>query len=115
MSELFREWMPIDIPFLAPYLDFCAFFMIIALSIVLSAGVKESSVLNNIFTAINLATVVTVIGSGVFKGKPLILIILSCSFYIQMQHKDQDQDQQYVDNLFGIQIKLERFLSAPKL
>lgn len=60
--------LPIDVPFMASYLDFCAFFMIIALAILLSVGVKESSVLNNIFTAINLATVVTVIGSGIFKG-----------------------------------------------
>lgn len=75
MSEFFRELMPINVSFLAPYLDFCAFFMIIALAGLLSAGVKESSILNNIFTAINLATVVTVIGSGVFKGLPLIGIL----------------------------------------
>lgn len=57
-----------DVSFLAPYPDFFAFIMIILLALLLSTGVKESTILNNIFTAINLFTVVIVIASGVIKG-----------------------------------------------
>lgn len=67
MSTYFRELLPMNISFLAPYPDFFSFVVVILLSILLSVGAKESSILNNIFTTINLATVVLVIATGAFK------------------------------------------------
>lgn len=69
MSKFFYELIPMHVDFLAPYPDFFSFFVVILLSVLLSVGVKESSMLNNIFTTINVATVILVIGSGVIKGR----------------------------------------------
>lgn len=68
MSRIFKTVLPMDVSFLAQYPDMFAFLMIILLACLLSTGVKESSLLNNIFTAINLTTVVIVVASGIFKG-----------------------------------------------
>lgn len=54
---------------MASHLDFFAFTLIILVSILLSAGVKKSSMINNICTTINLATIMIVIVSGAIKGK----------------------------------------------
>lgn len=70
MSHLFQKWVPIHVSFLASYLDFFAFGLIIFVSILLSTGVKKSTMMNNIFTIINLATIATVIVAGAMKGKP---------------------------------------------
>lgn len=68
MSHFFRSIFPMNIDFLAPYPDFFSFIVVILLSILLSVGVKESSVLNNFFTMVNIATVLLVIATGIFKG-----------------------------------------------
>lgn len=67
MSTFFRELLPMNIGFLAEYPDFFSFCIVILLSLLLSAGVKESSILNNIFTMINLSIVLLVIISGIVK------------------------------------------------
>lgn len=67
MSDFFLHLMPMHVSFLAKYPDFFSFIVVILVSILLSAGVKESSILNNIFTTINLMTVTLVICSGIFK------------------------------------------------
>lgn len=69
MSDLFRDWFPMHVSFLALYADFFSFFMVLVVSILLAIGVKESSILNKIFTTINLATVILIIGSGAMKCK----------------------------------------------
>lgn len=69
MSHLFQKLVPLHVSFLASYLDLFAFALIILVSILLSAGVKKSSAVNNIFTLINLATIATVIVAGAMKGK----------------------------------------------
>lgn len=69
MSHFFRDLLPMNVGFLAPYPDFFSFAIVILLAIVLSVGVKESSIMNNIFTVVNLITVLIVIISGLFKGK----------------------------------------------
>jgi len=71
MGKALRSLMPIDIPFLSEYPDFFAFAMVMLLVVLLCVGVKESSILNNIFTVINLVTIMIVIVSGAIKGKPL--------------------------------------------
>lgn len=67
MSHFFHQILPMNVDFLAKYPDFFSFFVVLLLAVVLSAGVKESSIMNNIFTTINVATVVIVIASGIIK------------------------------------------------
>ena len=67
--------MPINVSFLSQYPDFFAFAMIIVLTLFLSIGVKESSMLNNVFTTINLITISIIVVSGIIKGEILIYII----------------------------------------
>lgn len=61
--------MPIDISFLSEYPDFFAFAMVMLLVVLLCIGVKESSILNNVFTVINLITITIVIVAGSMRGK----------------------------------------------
>lgn len=86
MSKFFRDLIPMNVDFLAPYPDLFSFFVVLLLAILLSIGVKESSILNNIFTTINLATVILVIGTGALKGLCLFLFFFFClhdkSFYL---------------------------------
>lgn len=78
MSNFFRSVFVIEVDFLAEYMDFFSFFVIILLSVLLSAGVKESSILNNIFTTVNMATVIIVIFSGAMgKGIQIGFAFLS--------------------------------------
>ncbi|ROT80005.1 Low affinity cationic amino acid transporter 2 [Penaeus vannamei] len=61
MSEALGESMPISVSFLSEYPDFLAFGLSFILSVVLAVGVKESSMMNNIFTFINLVVIAYVI------------------------------------------------------
>lgn len=69
MGKTLQSIMPINISFLSEYPDFFAFGMVMLLVLLLSMGVKESSFLNNIFTVINLLTIIIVIVAGSIKGK----------------------------------------------
>lgn len=71
MGNTLRSLMPIDISFLSEYPDFFAFAMVMLLVVLLCIGVRESSILNNIFTVINLITITIVIVAGSIKGKPV--------------------------------------------
>ena len=64
MQTHFREAMPIDVSFLSSYPDFFALLITLALTAVLSVGVKESTRFNNFFTALNIGIVafVTIFG-----------------------------------------------------
>lgn len=68
MQAFFKSQFPIEVSFLADYPDFFSFVIVLLLAILLAVGVKESSLLNNVFTTINLATVVVVIVTGSIKG-----------------------------------------------
>ncbi|KAJ6645363.1 High affinity cationic amino acid transporter 1 [Pseudolycoriella hygida] len=70
MSSFLKNVLPIDIEFLADYPDFFSFFIVLLLAILLSVGVKESSVLNNIFTSVNVLTVLIVLVAGAIKADP---------------------------------------------
>ncbi|XP_063597840.1 cationic amino acid transporter 2-like isoform X2 [Penaeus indicus] len=61
MSEALGEAMPISVGFLSDYPDFLAFGLSFILSVVLAVGVKESSMMNNVFTFINLVVITYVI------------------------------------------------------
>jgi cationic amino acid transporter 3 len=64
MGKFWRSIMPMDVDFLAEYPDFFSFAIVMVLAILLSIGVKESTFLNNVFTAVNLATVMIVLVAG---------------------------------------------------
>lgn len=68
MSEALREAMPINVPYLAEYPDFFACGTVLLLAVLLAAGAKESALLNNIFTTINLATISIIIVAGSING-----------------------------------------------
>ncbi|XP_018405196.1 PREDICTED: cationic amino acid transporter 3 isoform X2 [Cyphomyrmex costatus] len=70
MGKALRSFMPIDVSFLSEYPDFFAFAMVMLLVVLLCIGVKESSILNNIFTVINLITITIVIVTGSMKADP---------------------------------------------
>ncbi|XP_066589837.1 cationic amino acid transporter 3 [Prorops nasuta] len=70
MAKALRSVMPINVSFLSEYPDFFAFGMVLLLIILLSTGVRESSFLNNIFTIINVVTIVIVIVAGSIKADP---------------------------------------------
>ncbi|XP_042892590.1 uncharacterized protein LOC122266776 isoform X2 [Penaeus japonicus] len=61
MSMALGDSMPISVSFLSDYPDFLAFGLSFILSIILAVGVKESSMMNNIFTFINLVVITYVI------------------------------------------------------
>ncbi|XP_050433621.1 cationic amino acid transporter 3 isoform X2 [Adelges cooleyi] len=67
MKNAMINLFPINISFMAPYPDFLAFSIVLLLSILLAWGVRESTIINNIFTVVNLLTVGTVVVTGLFK------------------------------------------------
>ncbi|XP_036325639.1 cationic amino acid transporter 3 [Rhagoletis pomonella] len=70
MSTALEEALPINVNFLADYPDFLAFGVILLLAAVLAFGVKESSFLNNIFTAVNMITIGIVLVAGAINADP---------------------------------------------
>lgn len=70
INPFFREHMPIDINFLAPYPDFFSFVIIIIITVLLASGVKKSTTFNNIFTVVNLVTISIVLVAGGLYADP---------------------------------------------
>ncbi|XP_077291565.1 cationic amino acid transporter slimfast [Arctopsyche grandis] len=68
MKNFFLEHMPMKIGFMAEYPDFFAFFLVLVITALLAVGVKESTRLNNVFTALNLVTVIIVVVAGSIKA-----------------------------------------------
>lgn len=68
MSNSLKEVMPINVDFLADYPDFFSFFIVILLSLILAVGVKESTLMNNIFTGVNLVVIGIVLVAGVMNA-----------------------------------------------
>ncbi|XP_013164388.1 PREDICTED: cationic amino acid transporter 2 isoform X2 [Papilio xuthus] len=68
MSTHLEAVLPLNTPHLARYPDFFAFAVIMAFSVALAFGVKESTKFNNFCTGVNLCVVLFVIISGSFKA-----------------------------------------------
>ncbi|KAB0798821.1 hypothetical protein PPYR_06701 [Photinus pyralis] len=68
MKSFFTATLPMDVEFLADYPDFFSFIVMMIVTALLAAGVKKSSMLNNILTTLNLLTVITVVVSGSIKA-----------------------------------------------
>ncbi|XP_060839098.1 cationic amino acid transporter 3-like [Rhopalosiphum padi] len=67
MKRTMTELFPMNVSFLSEFPDFLSFSVVLLLSILLSWGVRESTMINNVFTVVNLLTVATVVITGLFK------------------------------------------------
>ncbi|XP_040906251.1 cationic amino acid transporter 2-like [Toxotes jaculatrix] len=68
IAKTLAEHTPMDSLGLALYPDFFAAGIIMLLAVILAYGVKESAVLNSVFTALNVAILVFIIIAGFIKG-----------------------------------------------
>ncbi|XP_031635114.1 high affinity cationic amino acid transporter 1-like [Contarinia nasturtii] len=68
INNFMIEYMPLNVPGLSQFPDVFAFIVTIIFSLAVAFGAKESSILNNIFTFLNLSVVLFVIIAGSFKA-----------------------------------------------
>ena len=68
MASAFQKILPMNIKYLSPYPDLCAFAITLFLTLVLSIGVKESTRFNNFFTCLNIGVVIFVTFGGFCKA-----------------------------------------------
>lgn len=68
MRNTFIDIAPINVSFLAEYFDFFAFGISVLLAIALAFGMKESSMMNNVVTLINIGVVVFTVIVGSTKA-----------------------------------------------
>ncbi|CAG9760634.1 unnamed protein product [Ceutorhynchus assimilis] len=70
LANTFKEIAPINVPFLSAYFDFFSFGISILLAIGLAFGLKESSMVNNVVTCLNILVVLFIIIAGSLKANP---------------------------------------------
>lgn len=64
MSNALRDAMGMNVDFLSDYPDFFSFVVVLILAALLAYGVKESTLMNNIFTGVNLCVIAIVLVAG---------------------------------------------------
>lgn len=74
MSKFFKNLVHFEVGFLAEYPDLFSFVIVLLITALLAFGVKESSLLNNTFTSINVLTILLMFTTGLLKGKLVHLI-----------------------------------------
>lgn len=67
MSDFLQQNLPMNAPALAPFPDFFSLGVVLLFSVALALGARESSLVNNIFTMVNLSVVLFVIISGLWQ------------------------------------------------
>ncbi|KFB38619.1 hypothetical protein ZHAS_00005998 [Anopheles sinensis] len=70
MGNALRSVMPIRVSFLAEYPDLLSFVVVLFITALLAYGVKESTLLNNLFTGVNLLVIMVVLVSVGIKADP---------------------------------------------
>lgn len=70
MSTALKDVMGMHVDFLADYPDFLSFGMVLILAALLAYGVKESTLMNNIFTGVNLCVIGIVLVAGGINCDP---------------------------------------------
>ncbi|XP_031625003.1 cationic amino acid transporter 2-like [Contarinia nasturtii] len=68
MHDIMIEWMPLRLDGLSQFPDIFAFVVTILFSLAIAFGAKESSIVNNVFTFLNLSVVLFVIIAGSFRA-----------------------------------------------
>jgi len=68
MSEAFKHIMPLDVPFLADYVDWFAFSITFGVSIILCLGMRESTKFNTVLTILNVGVIIFVLIVGSFHA-----------------------------------------------
>ncbi|CAH8501079.1 unnamed protein product [Schistosoma intercalatum] len=64
IEEFFKKHLALNLPGLAEYVDPLAVGLIILMTILLSIGVRESAMINNVFTIVNLCVIIFVVVTG---------------------------------------------------
>ncbi|CAH8515295.1 unnamed protein product [Schistosoma haematobium] len=64
IEEFFKKHLTLNLPGLAEYVDPLAVGLIILMTILLSIGVRESAMINNVFTIVNLCVIIFVVVTG---------------------------------------------------
>lgn len=70
MHAYLRDLLPMGVVGLSNFVDLFAFGVTMLFSVAVAFGAKESSIVNNIFTFLNLSVVIFVIIAGSFKADP---------------------------------------------
>jgi solute carrier family 7 (cationic amino acid transporter), member 3 len=67
MGKFWTGIFPMEVDFLANYPDPLSFGIVAVLTVILAAGVKESSLVHTFFTTVNMLTIVVVLVAGILK------------------------------------------------
>ncbi|XP_070839488.1 cationic amino acid transporter 2 [Chaetodon trifascialis] len=84
-----------NLPGLAPYPDFFAAGLIMLLAGILAFGVKESAIVNKVFTAVNILVLLFVVLSGVIKGDINNWYIASTCVFFYRNHTSLNETTRF--------------------